>query len=425
MSVHPELALISAVLRTKDVFTAIEKGVTDQVMLDFTDEWRWITSYAASHGRCPDKLTFRTKWPGVTIKNVDDVGHWSEEVIAAWVVDRTSTAMEHTLDELTAGRNPSVVVDELQRQLVTIRAVTDRACDHEVIATVNGALTEVTQRAERRRERGLPGVPTGWPTLDTALGGWLPGCIYVVGARPGVGKSWLLVKSAAQAVMAGHTVQYNALEQSSNQIAFRAHHLLAEMTGQNLVEAHDLMTGRADPEGYRLLLDHLSSEVPGRLWVNDTTRGRVSPMSIAAQIERNQPDVVFVDYLQLMDLTRDWQALGAVVGELKLIAERYQVPIVAASQLNRALGTSREPPGSEAFSGSDSIGQDADGLVTLTKWSRRTLKLRLAKHRHGPDGHRWWAAFELTKGRIAEITADEAQRLVDADRDDDDEVEVS
>ena len=426
MSFHPELGLISAVIRTGDITPAIAAGVTSKIITDYTDEWEWIELHFSRRGQVPSKPAFKSKFPDTTLKAVDDVGHYADEVRSHFATSSTFTVMERALDGLNRGSDPMKVVAELQRQLIGITALSDIKADHDVFGDWQGLVADVESRVKRAKTTGMAGVPTGWPTLDEHLGGYFPGCIYVFGARPGIGKSWSLIKSSAAAVMAGYTVQYNALEQASAQIAWRVQHLLSKQLGPGVIEAHDLMTGRIKDVGqYRDYVAGLSTAIPGRLLVNDTSRGRVSPLTIAAQIERNSPDLVMVDYLQLMDTSKDWQALAAVVGEIKLLSEQYQVPIVMASQLNRAQGITREPPGSEAFSGSDAIGQDADALVTMSRWSPSTIKMRLAKHRHGKDGMRWWSAFDLQSGRFEEIDANEAQRLIDEDKNRSDDEDAS
>ena len=131
-------------------------------------------------------------------------------------------------------------------------------------------------------------------------------------------------------------------------------------------------------------------------------------------IERNNPDVVFIDYLTLMDTGDDWRATANLSGQIKSLAQRYQVPVIVAAQINRS-GVGKEPPGPEHLSSSDSIGQDADAVVTLKQMSDRVVKMRLAKYRHGKDNEVWWCAFKPNTGHFEEITGDEAQDMINED----------
>jgi replicative DNA helicase len=177
------------------------------------------------------------------------------------------------------------------------------------------------------------------------------------------------------------------------------------------------MSGRGvDLLAYKTFLQELKENLSGRFIVNDTSRGRVSPSMIAAQIERNRPDIVFIDYLTLMNgQAGDWQAISNLSGELKGLAMRYSVPIVAAAQINR-MGIGDDLPGAEHLAGADAIGQDADAVVTLAQKSRHVVRMKLAKYRHGQDGMAWWAEFRPNSGTFVEIAGEYAQDLMDQDR---------
>jgi hypothetical protein len=102
-------------------------------------------------------------------------------------------------------------------------------------------------------------------------------------------------------------------------------------------------------------------------------------------------------------------------GEIKTIAMQYQVPIVAAAQLNRSMGLTKEPAGPEALAQSDAIGQDADAVITLRQMSQSVLQMKLAKYRHGLSDFKWYCEFRPTQGTFKEVTYERAQELRDED----------
>jgi len=91
------------------------------------------------------------------------------------------------------------------------------------------------------------------------------------------------------------------------------------------------------------------------------------------------------------------------------------VPIIVANQLNRTAGISTKNVGPEALSGSDAIGQDADGVVTMQKKTKRTVQMFLAKYRHGEDGMHWYMQFEPNTGVFDEISEEKMMDLRDED----------
>jgi replicative DNA helicase len=237
-----------------------------------------------------------------------------------------------------------------------------------------------------------------------------------------------MMRMATAALMTGSVVQYHALEQTRSEVAMRMHSFISGTIGKELYRNLDLGQGRNfDLKAYREFLKSMKSHINGAMHVADTSRGRVSPLTIAAGIEKNNPDIVFVDYLTLMEKTGtgDWQSVAQLSGEMKTLAQHYGIPIIVASQLNRAagLGKKDEPAGPEAISQSDAIGQDADAIVTMKQTSASVIRMMLAKYRHGSAGYRWWNEFRPGEGVFRECSYEKALALKDTDDDLEDEDE--
>jgi replicative DNA helicase len=281
----------------------------------------------------------------------------------------------------------------------------------------------VLEDAQRRMLRvegtGFSGIPTGFPTLDERTGGPQAGDFWVVAARLGEGKSWTMQRMATTAVTKGYTVQYDALEQTRPQVAYRIHAFLSSSVGQQLFRTSDLMRGRDfDVQEYKHFLGDLKKKIKGNLHICDSSRGRVGLMTVASQIERNKPDIVFVDYLTLLEKKgNDWQDIAALSGGLTTMAGEYQVPIVAASQLNRERGIGKEPAGADALSGSDAIGQDAACVVTIKQSSPHTMVMKVPKNRNGEGGFKWYNHFDPGNGVFEEVLYDKWLALKDIDAD--------
>jgi replicative DNA helicase len=101
-------------------------------------------------------------------------------------------------------------------------------------------------------------------------------------------------------------------------------------------------------------------------------------------------------------------------GELQGVAQRYNIPIIAMSQVNR-LGISKEPPGAEHLSQADAIGHDADVVLTMTQRTSSVMKMKLAKFRHGPGGATWYARFSPGTGEYEEVSVQDAEAAMEAD----------
>ena len=112
----------------------------------------------------------------------------------------------------------------------------------------------------------------------------------------------------------------------------------------------------------------------------------------------------------------DWQALAELSGEVKQFAADVERPILMASQLNRTSGTSSDA-GAEAISGSDNIGMDADLIMFIQDYSKRTRRCKVIKNRHGEKDVVWYTEFDPNVGLFREIGKQRADDLKDEDKD--------
>lgn len=414
--------MISAVLRSGDYLSATSKGITADLFHAYKDEWKWIERFYGRQRKLPSKQTFKLKFPDCPVMAVDDVAYYVDEVKKSHATYLLTEAIDEALGLVERGDIDQAAV-RLHSKMLTVQSATaGESATFDLIGDWGSLYSEVQARVGRAQKNGMAGIPTGFGTLDKLTGGPQPGDYWVVAARLGMGKTWAMVRMASGAIAHGFKVQYDALEQSAHQVGFRFQSFLSSRYGQEVFSSIDLMRGKGfNLLNYKKFLKLLSEDkaLEGKLLISDTSRGRISPTTIAAQIERNQPDIVFVDYLTLMEQTgEDWRAVDKLSKDIKGLAMRYELPIVVAAQINRS-GDGKEPPKAVHLSGADAIGQDADALVTMAQQSRHVIKFRLAKYRHGPDGDIWYTDFSPSSGKFEEVHGDRAQELIEQDKVDD------
>lgn len=423
MAINPEIYLISSILRDEDMVVALKAGLSLDQFHACPDEWEWMERYYLKYRKTPSKVAFKQQFPEFPVKAVNDTAHYAAEVRKYHARQSLTKTMRDVADYIADG-DIDAAVRQMHSSIISISsAMGDGTNDSDIVTSWQDTYDEVEKRVERVSEHGMSGVPTGFTTLDERTGGPQPGHVWIVGARLGQGKSWTMMRMATAAIMDGYNVQYNALEQTRSEVAMRVHTFLSSEVGKELFKNLDLMQGRNfDLKSYKEFLKSLKGTVQGRMHVSDTSRGKVSPLTIAAQIERNNPDIVFIDYLTLMEKSGegDWKSIARLSGEIKTIAMEYQVPIVAAAQLNRTMGLSKEPAGPEALAQSDAIGQDADAVITMRQMSNSAIQMKLAKYRHGLSGFKWYCQFQPSAGIFKEVTYDRALELKDEDDEADD-----
>ncbi len=238
------------------------------------------------------------------------------------------------------------------------------------------------------------GLPTGLVDLDRLMGGLFPADVALVAARPGAGKTALLLTLARNVVAQGRTVLFCSLEMSAGQLMRR---LLAAETQVNSAA---LRQGPLTQEQWPMLSAGLQRLADYPLWIDDTPAAALSHIGQTARqlALREALALVVVDYVQLVTVggahRNRVEEVGAISRGLKCLARDLDVPVIAAAQLNRAveLRTNRTPTLADLRE-SGSLEQDSDQVILLHRpglydnTRPDTLTdLILAKSRHGPLG---------------------------------------
>lgn len=417
MAKNPEALLISSVVQTGEYQHLAKHGITSTMFHVYDHEMKWMTDFIQRVSKAPSKAALRQQFPEFVIYKVDDVEHWCDKVREEHKRQSMMDLVDEVL-ELIDDDDQDAALNALRVGVETIDH-TSRGlnADFNVFDEWETVYADVAARVDRVKTHGHAGIPTGFKTLDDLTGGLQGGWFCVLAARLGQGKTWSGVKMSFSAAMAGYNVAYFSLEQSKLQIALRVHAFGSREYAAKAFNPMDLNKGTGfDLMAYKKFLKRMKNERGnGNFYINDTSRGIVTPATIGAVIQQKQPDIVFIDYLTLLGTTSDdWRGTAKLSSELQTIAQKYNVPIVAMSQINR-MGISADPPGAEHLSQADAIGQDADLVLTMMQQSKSVMKMKLAKFRHGSGGGMWYAKFSPGTGEYEEISAADAQDLIDDD----------
>lgn len=217
----------------------------------------------------------------------------------------------------------------------------------------------------RGKEDGLTGIPSGFHDLDRLTSGWQPSDLVIIAARPGMGKTSFVLSLARNAARDyKRPIAIFSLEMSNLQLVQRLISMEAE------VESGKLRNGQLDDSEWQQIQQsiELLSEVP--IFIDDTPG--INIFELRAKCRRlkmqHQIELVIIDYLQLMSGGSDnqrgnrEQEVSAISRALKALAKELSVPVIALSQLSRAVevrGGSKRPQLSDLRE-SGSIEQDAD-----------------------------------------------------------------
>lgn len=241
-----------------------------------------------------------------------------------------------------------------------------------------------------------PGVPTGLLGYDELTGGLHPGALVTLAGRPGTGKSSLALCIADHLASNGHQVLFFSLEMTQYEIAQR---LISMRAGVDSSAIRNHVLRESQLPRIAQAVDDIRR---GGLWIRDTPAATVTDLRTRAlrfASRAGAVDAIFIDYLQLMTAGRRTENRVQEVGEisrgLKALAMEMAVPVVALSQLSRAVeGRTSHVPLLSDLRESGSIEQDSDVVAFIYReelYDRESDKkgvaeLHLAKHRGGPLG---------------------------------------
>ncbi|MFH0936977.1 MAG: replicative DNA helicase [Candidatus Daviesbacteria bacterium] len=236
----------------------------------------------------------------------------------------------------------------------------------------------------------LRGVPTGFRDLDNKLAGFQESNLIIFAARPGQGKtSFVLNVAQFVAVKEGMPVGIFSLEMSQEELVDRI------IVGQADIDAWKLKTGRLDDTDFDRISHAYGQLAEAPLFIDDTPG--LSLAEIRTKARRLQMEhglkLLVIDYLQLVhgrNLENRVQEVSEISQGLKNLARELKIPILAVSQLSRAVEArgSRRPQLADLRE-SGAIEQDADVVMFIYREDAENMKdvtLDIQKHRNGPTG---------------------------------------
>jgi replicative DNA helicase len=285
------------------------------------------------------------------------------------------------------------LLDHAERSILEV-GTDDRRKDFQKIDDVLHAEIEKLQ-ALSESGKSITGTPSGFPDLDEITGGFQPGNLIVLAARPSMGKSALAANFAENAaVRHGRPVVIFSLEMGESELAQRF------IASQGSIKGNDLRRGKVNWSRVTAALKNLD-QAP--LWVDDSSD--LSVLDIRAKARRldsqldNGLGLIVVDYLQLMraDSRHDnvVEQIGEISKGLKTLARELKVPVIALSQLSRAVEQRHDKrPMLSDLRSSGQIEQDADLVMFIYREEyyeddsehQGEAELLISKHRNGGLG---------------------------------------
>lgn len=302
------------------------------------------------------------------------------------IIDEATTA---AAEAWKPDANPAMLDDVIAR-LMKLQT-NDEAAEFTIAQAEKMAFDD----AMLAHERGgaLCGITTGIDELDEQIGGWRGGDLNVIGARPGMGKTALMLCCAYSAAKAGARVGIVSAEMSAAQIGAR----MLAISGR--VNARGFRTGKFHNEEWNRILTASGKDSQLPILILDRARPTITEVRRVAMRWKKQHglDVLFLDYIQRIAARGEKrnERIGEVAIGLKTLARELNIPVNALSQVVRDVDKrSNKVPTMSDLADSSEIEKEADQVGLLYRGSYydadvknpTDAELHVDKNRHGPTG---------------------------------------
>lgn len=308
-----------------------------------------------------------------------------------------SVCNELSTDAFNGVENTEAFLDEAETKILTIAESSLNSSFSPMMTVLQGNIARIEELAKSKKD--VTGIATGFADFDKLTTGLHPGQTIIVAARPGMGKtSWFLSVLQHAAVKNDAVVALFSLEMSKEELGFRL------LSGLARIDSKRIKVGNLSDRDWKTLGNAYEPLANSRIHIDDS--GMLTVMDIRARCRRllsmeKKLDLVVIDYLQLMQGSKGSQSRGEdnrqqeisqISRGLKQLSKELKVPIIALSQLSRAVESRQDKrPILSDLRESGSIEQDADLVCFLYRddyYNRESedkgvAELIVAKNRHG------------------------------------------
>jgi len=316
-------------------------------------------------------------------------------VIEQALLRKLIVASNRIIESCYSSSKPAkTVVDEAEQAIFEVAEMPNKQSFQKIEDVSAGVISMISEIANQSRH--VLGVGSGFGDLDRVTGGFRPGQFIIIAARPAMGKSSFALNIASHAaVNLNKKIVIFTMEMAADELVMRLFSSASEVNMDSILKG----TGMNESKLIRIM--QASEALSNRsIYIDD--KGSNTPLDIRAKVRRlaaelGGVDLVIIDYLQLMQLSKDrenrQQEISEISRSLKILAKDLKIPVVALSQLNRQLESRDDKrPKLADLRESGAIEQDADLVMFLYRdeyyYPETTEKpgiaeVIIAKNRHG------------------------------------------
>jgi replicative DNA helicase len=375
----------------------------DELIKDCSDIWLFIKDYYDQTREVPDASLITTRFRDFDAVESGPTVYHMDKLRQAYLDESIRFSLRKTA-QMVNENETTRALQELSKDVAKMARIGAKVRDIDV-TDVENALAYF-EKTRKSAENGEVGIKTDITSFDVCLPmGIAKGQLGILLAYPAIGKSWLALYFAVQAWKHGYKPMVISLEMTEYEVRNR----IFTIIGDGFFSHRALSAGRVDDNEFKLWADKtLNNKQPFKIISNDTG-AEMTPNLIASKIDLYQPDIVIVDYLQLMTdnagtSQNETVKIKNLSRELKLLAISQQIPILAIASATPDDSTDLESvPQLGQVAWSRQIAYDADWVLSMgRKANSDILEAAFRKNRHGYMGD-FYLEIDFDKGTFKEI----------------------
>lgn len=399
MKYDVEVGFISKLLQTKDILTVKDSQIKSNFFTgDNRPAYDYIYNSVMETGDVPSVRAFKQHFPRYKLETVEVEGKavvGTEENLKYWCTELKRKVKHNYLAD-----SMEKVISDLQdyktEDAYNLMKKSIAYVESEVTETTDVDITKDTQSRkehylEKKKNKGMQGYPTGFSKLDYITKGLKDCTLTTVIANTGIGKTWLEIIMGSYLQLQNIRVLQGVTEMSEDIMRDRYEAMLFSMCYNIPFNYNAFKSGMLDNKTEKQFFEFLENDLPYFEPLNIVTATGV--MGLSADIDKYNPDVIFIDSAYLMEDDQgakdDWLRVAHITRDLKKLAKRCKKPIIINTQADKNTSKKTGPElGSIMYT--QAIGQDSDDVWALFRddimIQDREMVLKVLKQREGTLG---------------------------------------
>ena len=387
-----QLQVLNAIVGNKDSSILLLNNLTEEYFSDYPNEFGFIQRHLSEYGKVPDMASFLDKFPDFEVIEVTEP---SSYLLSELYNDRNTRYLAKTFNTIRKLLGEGKT-EESMKLLSTSSNDMVQAIPLEAVDLTQDT-TRYDDYVERCSDFSRYYIRTGFSELDDLIGGWdRYEELATIAARPGIGKSWIMLKVATAALEQGLRVGIYSGEMSERKVGYRFDTLVSHISNSAITRGKEYVQNE-----YKTYIDGLSSKYRGCIKVLTPAmiKGPAGVTALRAFIEKENLDILCVDQHSLLEDDRNAknpvERAANISKDLKNLQVLKKIPIIAVSQQNRA--STENGAGTANIAQSDRISQDSTIIIFLEQ-KDNVLTLNLSKARDAINNKKLHYAADFDKG---------------------------